>query len=94
MKLTILSFKNLAKIFVLIIYCTNIHAHTNNSTIDKLKLLEASANGRIGIFAINTQNGNVIAYRANEAFPMGCTSKVMGVSAVLKKSLLDPVLYL
>lgn len=55
----------------------------------KLAALEASANGRIGISAFNTANNMRLEYRAEERFPMGCTSKVMGVAAILKKSMTD-----
>src|SRR5690348_10840434 len=62
------------------------------SIINKLKNLESNTEGRLGIFAINTENGHIIEYRADETFPMGCTSKVMGVSAVLRKSMTNPSL--
>lgn len=70
----------------------NAHDQDNISVINKLKELESKTPGRLGIFAINTENGQIIEYRANEVFPTGCTSKVMGVSAVLKKSMSDPSL--
>jgi beta-lactamase class A len=56
---------------------------------EKLIELETSSGGRLGISAINTANNHRIQYRAEERFPMGCTSKVIGVSAVLKKSMAD-----
>ena len=55
----------------------------------KLVELEESSGGRIGVSAINTANNRRLQYRANERFPMGCTSKVMGVAAILKKSMID-----
>ncbi|MBF0547666.1 MAG: class A beta-lactamase [Candidatus Riflebacteria bacterium] len=55
----------------------------------KLAELEASSGGRIGVYAINTANDSHLQHRANERFPMGCTSKVMGVAAVLNKSMND-----
>lgn len=60
------------------------------STQQKLAALEASSGGRLGIFALNTANNMVISYRAVERFPMGCTSKVIGVGAMLKNSMTDP----
>lgn len=54
-----------------------------------LARLEASTGGRLGIAAINTGTNQRIQYRANEYFPMGCTSKVIGVAAILKKSMKD-----
>lgn len=60
------------------------------ASIEKqLAQLEISTGGRIGVSAINTANNRHLQYRANERFPMGCTSKVMGVSAILKKSMTD-----
>jgi beta-lactamase class A len=55
----------------------------------KLEELEASSGGRLGISAVNTGNNQRIRYRAAERFPMGCTSKVIGVAAILKKSMTD-----
>jgi beta-lactamase class A len=52
----------------------------------RLAELEASSGGRLGIAAVNTGNNQRILYRANEYFPMGCTSKVMGIAAILKKA--------
>ncbi len=54
---------------------------------NQLAKLETSANGKIGVFAINTGNNEQIQHRSNERFPMGCTSKVMGVAAILKQSM-------
>lgn len=51
--------------------------------------LEQSTGGRLGIAAVNTENGKHFEYRTNERFPMGCTSKVMGVAAILKMSMQD-----
>jgi len=53
----------------------------------KLTKLEISSGGRLGISAINTGNNQRIQYRAEERFPMGCTSKVVGVAAILKESM-------
>lgn len=54
---------------------------------EALAHLEASSDGRLGVAAINMGNNQRILYRANEHFPMGCTSKVIGVAAILKKSM-------
>ncbi len=60
---------------------------TSASIRDKLAELEASSGGRLGISAINTGNNQRIQYRAEERFPFCSTSKVMVVSAILKKSM-------
>ncbi len=62
----------------------------HSSLVQKeLERLESSSNGRIGVAAINTANNEVIQYRAKERFPMGCTSKVIGVAAILKQSTVE-----
>ncbi|WP_419419767.1 class A beta-lactamase [Legionella sp. D16C41] len=58
----------------------------------ELAELEAASGGRIGIYAINTANNRQLQYHANERFPMGCTSKVMGVATILNKSKSDNTL--
>jgi beta-lactamase class A len=55
----------------------------------QLAELEASSKGRIGVYAINTANHTHLGYRANERFPTGCTSKVIGVATILSKSMND-----
>lgn len=66
-----------------------LNAGTNASTSDSFKNLEVAANGRLGISAIDTATNKTIQYRANERFPMGCTSKVIGVAAILSQSMND-----
>jgi beta-lactamase class A len=64
---------------------------TNNSKLNQIALtqitaLESSFDGKIGVYAINTNNGESIAYRADELFPVQSTLKLIGVAALLKKS--------
>lgn len=61
----------------------------SRSVEKKLAQLESSSSGRLGLSAINTSNHERIQYRGKERFPMGCTSKVIGVAAMLKKSMND-----
>ena len=58
----------------------------------QLAKLEAASKGRIGIYAIDTANNTHLGYRANERFPTGCTSKVIGVATILRKSMNDSAL--
>ena len=74
----------------LISLSSNVFAKTEPDVIYKLKNIESNTEGRLGIFAINTENGHIIKYRSSEIFPTGCTSKVIGVAAVLKKTMADP----
>jgi beta-lactamase class A len=63
---------------------------TQSTSIQKkLAELEISSGGIIGVYAINTANGKHLQYHAKDRFPMGCTSKVMGVAAILNKSMND-----
>lgn len=52
----------------------------------ELASLEKSANGRLGISAINTGNGMRVQYRADERFPFCSTFKTIVAAAILKKS--------
>ncbi|CEG61406.1 Beta-lactamase [Legionella micdadei] len=88
--------KFLSSLLITIGLCNSSFSEIPNrhlTSIDKkLAKLESSSGGRIGVYAINTTNNTHLEYRADERFPMGCTSKVMGVAAVLKKSMKDNLL--
>lgn len=87
--LIILSFS-----FLIIIssFATTPPRYQSISLEKQLAELETSSKGRIGIYAINTANHMHLEYRANERFPTGCTSKVIGVGAILSKSMHNPAL--
>jgi len=63
-----------------------------NSVSQKLHQLEIKNHVEIGLSAIETYNNTQINYHANKRFPMDSTSKLMTVSAILKKSESDPAL--
>jgi beta-lactamase class A len=71
-------------------------ANSNPSTAvktsmqEKLAALEISSGGRLGIYAINRANNQVILYRANERFPFCSTFKLMVAGAILHKSMAQP----
>ncbi|MFZ6751486.1 class A beta-lactamase [Undibacterium sp. Ren11W] len=52
----------------------------------KLRALEQSFNGQLGLFAINTANGMSLGLRESERFPLCSTFKMMLAAAVLDKS--------
>jgi beta-lactamase class A len=52
----------------------------------ELRRLEASYQGRIGAFAIDTGTGRTFGYRANERFPSNSTFKAVLCGAVLHKA--------
>ena len=49
--------------------------------------LETNLHGKIGVYAIDTNNNQIIAYRANERFPVQSTSKLIAVGALLKSKI-------
>lgn len=56
----------------------------------QLQALEKSSAGRLGLSAMDTDNEKRIQYRGEERFPAGCTAKVIGVAAMLQKSMQKP----
>lgn len=57
-----------------------------NSIQEKLKKLEASFDGKIGVYALDTNTAQIIEHRSNERFPIQSTMKMIGVAALLKQS--------
>lgn len=51
--------------------------------------LEKSFSGKIGVYAMDTNNNQIIAHRADELFPMQSTLKFMVAAALLQKSNTD-----
>ncbi|WP_197515257.1 class A beta-lactamase [Mycobacterium sp. 1245805.9] len=47
--------------------------------------LEREFDGKIGVYAVDTNNGELIAHRADERFPLQSTIKLLGVAALLKR---------
>lgn len=70
----------------------NISAFANTQYVDitqvqnQLQKLEKSFDGKIGVYAIDTNSNSIIAYRADEYFPVQSTSKLMDVAALLKQA--------
>lgn len=51
-----------------------------------LEKLEGNFNGKIGVYAINTNNNEILAYRAEERFPIQSTLKLIAVAALLQQA--------
>lgn len=62
------------------------------SSQKKIAMLEMQYGGRIGLYALDTSTHAKIEYHARERFPIYCTAKMMGVSAILQKSVSDKTL--
>ncbi len=79
-------------LFITAIFFNSITALANIPVIKftrvqkNLEALEKSFDGKIGVYAINTNNNQIIAYRADERFPVQSTSKLIVVAALLKQS--------
>jgi beta-lactamase class A len=56
---------------------------------EQLAYLERISEGRLGVSALYTEDDQLLQFHANERFPMNCTSKVMVISTLLKKSMAD-----
>jgi beta-lactamase class A len=52
----------------------------------ELRALEASFDGRIGAYAVDTGTGKTITYRAGERFPLLSTAKAVSAAAVLHRA--------
>jgi beta-lactamase class A len=58
----------------------------STSVSNQLENLEKKFDGKIGVYAIDTNDNQIIAHRASERFPFQSTSKLIGVAALLKQS--------
>ena len=85
------AFKGLMSLLSQIVFISTCFASTQQINLTaiqkKLANIEVASGARIGLFAINTADNSIYQYRGNERFPMCSTSKVMCVSAILKKSM-------
>lgn len=86
---TMNNFMKIKLITSLFFFALSANIFAENSFQQKLKALETTTGGRIGVAAINTANNERLQYRANERFPFCSTYKVIGVSAILKQSMID-----
>ena len=68
----------------------SIQTNQSISVQKQLKNLEKLSGGRIGVFAINTQNNQSLRYHSNQRFPVCSTGKIMSVAAILKQSMSNP----
>lgn len=62
------------------------------ATDTRFRALEASLDGRLGVFALDTGSGKRLAYRPAERFPMCSTFKAVLAGAILDRSTRDNAL--
>ncbi|MCW5590450.1 MAG: serine hydrolase [Legionellales bacterium] len=72
--------------FFVISTFANTQAIKLTPTEKKFETLEKSFDGKIGVYAIDTNNNRIISYHADEYFPVQSTSKLMAVATLLKQS--------
>jgi len=86
---------NFFTMIVILFICTPLIANGSKATKKSLSIqeqlvsLEASAEGRLGVYAINTADNIYLQYRGQERFPFGSTAKVIVVAAILQQSMTD-----
>lgn len=61
-------------------------AGTPSETLRRLRALEDGYPGRIGVHALHTGTGAVVAYRADERFAIASTFKVLAAAAILRRA--------
>ncbi|QES44021.1 class A beta-lactamase [Streptomyces venezuelae] len=59
---------------------------TPSDAARRLRALEESYPGRIGVHALHTGTGAVVAYRADERFAIASTFKVLAAAAILRRA--------
>lgn len=74
------------KLFISVIVFICIPALANAADTQTLDTLEKSFDGKIGVYAIDTNNNQIIDHRGNERFPIQSTFKFIGAAALLKAS--------
>lgn len=53
---------------------------------EQLADLEKKFDGKIGVYAIDSNNGEIVAHHADQRFPLQSTIKLMGVAALLRQA--------
>ena len=66
-------------------------AQRAHATADvRLRALEASLDGRLGVYAVDTGSDAALVYRGDERFPLCSTFKVVLAGAILDRSVREP----
>lgn len=83
--------KFLTGLVACIAFMMNVSAIADTSLAEKkFESVEKAFHVKIGVYAINTNNNEVIAHHANELFPVQSTSKLIIAAALLKQSQSNP----
>lgn len=82
----------IAHLFWLLLLTQSISFASATANNTDFQDIEHALNVKLGIFALDTNNHEIIAYRTNERFPFQSTFKLMGVSALLYQDDRTPLL--
>jgi len=76
---------NMFRMMTFFLLINNAHAAQQNSHIvnTKLQAIEKQSHLKIGLYALDTNSGQIITHHANDRFPFQSTFKLIGVSALL-----------
>jgi beta-lactamase class A len=64
--------------------------HKTAAAQARLAALETTSGGRLGVYALNTGDGSVIAHRGDERFPLCSTFKLVASAAILAQHMREP----
>ena len=80
--------KKITILFIALLSLNNLYAsHKNINLAFELKKIEAKHGGKIGLYVINRNNGENLAYQQSFYFPICSTYKFLVVGAILKQSM-------
>jgi beta-lactamase class A len=71
--------------FLLLTFLAASAASGENDAATRIAAIETRIGGRIGVAALDTSNGKLLNYRAEDRFPMCSTFKFLAAAAVLKR---------
>ena len=84
------SFLQIVATSSLLAIAPRVFAQNSKVATSRLAEIETKFDARLGLFALDTESGARIQYRAGERFPLLSTFKVMAAAAILKRSEREP----
>lgn len=72
-------------VFISLALMLGAEARVNDMLLNQIGTIEQKIGGRVGVAALNTENGRSIGYRADERFPMCSTFKFLLTAAILQQ---------
>lgn len=90
------SIVNIFRAGIALLLLSNAYASQKNSYMvnTKLQAIEKQSHLKIGLYALDTNSGQIITHHANDRFPFQSTFKLIGVSALLAQNSLQKKVFL